>query len=112
MNENNSKCHRGPLQSVFRQRVIEVIANSSDSHLTPSVVAFTDTELLTGDAAINQAGRNPLNTIFSKAKKNHGGYFECQHFNFLPTDVKPIIGRRFDNSKVQEDMKHWPLSSV
>merc|ERR1712136_59583 len=41
-----------------------------------------------GDAAKNQVAINPTNTVF---------------------DAKRLIGRKFDDSSVQTDMKHWPF---
>ncbi len=67
---------------------VEIIANDQGNRTTPSYVAFTDTERLVGDAAKNQAAGNPLNTVF---------------------DAKRLIGRRFTDSTVQNDMKHWPF---
>lgn len=69
----------------------EVIANDQGNRITPSYVAFTDTERLVGDGAKNQVAMNPQNTIF---------------------DAKRLIGRRFDDPVVQEDMKHWPFKVV
>merc|ERR1712129_123726 len=68
--------------------VFEVIATSGDTHLggedfgnrvTPSYVAFTESERLIGDAAKNQASLNPTNTVY---------------------DAKRLIGRRFTDAAV------------
>lgn len=68
---------------------VEIIANDQGNRTTPSYVAFTDTERLVGDAAKNQVARNPENTVF---------------------DAKRLIGRKFNESSVQSDMKHWPFT--
>lgn len=58
---------------VFKNGRVEIIANDLGNRITPSWVAFTETERLIGEAAKNQAPSNPENTIF---------------------DIKRIIGRR------------------
>ncbi|KAH9613276.1 hypothetical protein KSS87_011980, partial [Heliosperma pusillum] len=63
---------------------IEIITNDLGSRTTPSWVAFTETHRLIGDAAKTQGPMNPTNTIF---------------------DTKRLIGRRFDDPIVQDDMK-------
>jgi class 3 adenylate cyclase len=76
---------------VWQNDRVEIIANDQGNRTTPSYVAFTDTERLIGDAAKNQAAMNPTNTVF---------------------DAKRLIGRKFSDSVVQADIKHWPFKIV
>ena len=76
---------------VFQHGKVEIIANDQGNRTTPSYVAFTDTERLIGDAAKNQAATNPTNTVF---------------------DAKRLIGRRYDETTVQADMKLWPFKVI
>ena len=76
---------------VFRAGAIEIIANDQGNRITPSYVAFTETERLVGDAAKNQANSNPKNTIY---------------------DAKRLIGRSYDDNIVRTDIKHWPFEII
>nr|XP_027107733.1 luminal-binding protein 5-like [Coffea arabica] len=76
---------------VYKNGNVEIIANDQGNRITPSWVAFTDTERLIGEAAKNQAAINAERTIF---------------------DVKRLIGRKFDDPEVQRDMKMLPYKIV
>merc|ERR1712191_29297 len=76
---------------VFQHGKVEIIANDQGNRTTPSYVAFTDTERLIGDPAKNQVAINPSNTVF---------------------DAKRLIGRKFTDTCIQQDMKHWSFDVV
>ncbi|XP_074272608.1 heat shock cognate 70 kDa protein-like [Silene latifolia] len=59
--------------------------------MTPSCVAFNQQQRFIGEGAINQASMNPTNTIF---------------------DAKRLIGRKFNDQVVQDDMKLWPFKVI
>ncbi|XP_074284325.1 heat shock cognate 70 kDa protein-like [Silene latifolia] len=77
--------------AVWQRGKVEVIPNDQGNRTTPSCVAFNDMQRLIGDAAKNQAAVNPSNTIF---------------------DAKRLIGRKFNDESLQNDIKHWPFSVV
>ena len=76
---------------IFKNGRVEIIPNELGNRITPSIVAFTDEERLVGEAAKNQAALNPLRTIYS---------------------VKRLIGRKFADKEVQNDMKLLPYTVV
>ena len=76
---------------VWQNDKVEIVANDQGINTTPSYVAFTEEERLIGDAAKNQVARNPQNTVF---------------------DAKRLIGRKFNESTVQSDIKLWPFKVV
>ncbi|KAL6645886.1 hypothetical protein ACP70R_017494 [Stipagrostis hirtigluma subsp. patula] len=77
--------------AVWRDDRGEVIANDQGNRTTPSCVAFTDTDRFVGEAAVNQAALNYCNTVF---------------------EVKRLIGRRYSDESVQNDIKLWPFKVV
>ncbi|KAL8237189.1 hypothetical protein R6Q59_018270 [Mikania micrantha] len=70
---------------------VEIIPNEQGNNITPSCVAYFDTEILVGEAAKNQSNRNPNNTVF---------------------DVKRLMGNRFSDSRLQKDIKSWPFKVI
>ncbi|CAA0820553.1 Probable mediator of RNA polymerase II transcription subunit 37c [Striga hermonthica] len=76
---------------VWQHERVEIIANDQGNRTTPSYVAFADGERFIGEAAKNQAGVNPSNTVF---------------------DAKRLIGRRYTDTSVQTDIKLWPFKVV
>ena len=70
---------------------VKVLENAEGERTTPSIVAYTDDEVVVGSPAKRQAVTNPENTIFA---------------------VKRLIGRRFDEEVVQRDIKLVPYNIV
>ncbi|XP_050249249.1 heat shock cognate 70 kDa protein-like [Quercus robur] len=77
--------------AVWQNEREEIIVNDQGMRTTPSYVAFTHIERLVGDAAKNQAARNPANSIF---------------------DAKRLIGRRFSDPLIQSDINLWPFKII
>ena len=73
----------------MRNGKVEIIANDQGNRTMPSYVAFNDNERLIGEPAKNQAAMNSENTVF---------------------DAKRLIGKKFTDSTVQNDMKLFPFS--
>ncbi|VFQ89507.1 unnamed protein product [Cuscuta campestris] len=70
---------------------VEIIPNDLGNRTTPSWVAFTDVQRFVGESAQNQAHMNPSHTIF---------------------DVKRLMGRKFSDASVQNDLKLWPFKVI
>ena len=68
-----------------------VIENSEGDRTTPSIIAFTEDEVLVGQTAKRQAVTNPENTLYA---------------------IKRLIGRRFQEDAVQKDIKLVPYKIV
>ena len=69
---------------------VEIIPDGqTGSRIIPSYVSFSDEEKLVGDAAKNQSTMNPKNTVY---------------------DAKRLIGRKFNEAVVQEDIKLWSFN--
>ncbi len=70
----------------------KIIENQEGDRTTPSIVAYTDDdEVLVGQSAKRQAVTNPFNTLFA---------------------VKRLIGRKFSEDVVQQDMDLMPYKII
>lgn len=76
---------------VWQNGRVEIIANDQGSRTTPSYVSFDGEQRFVGAAAKSMCSKNPTNTVF---------------------DAKRLIGRRFDEPSVQNDLKHFPFEVV
>ncbi len=74
--------------AIWKNHQPYVIPNENGSRITPSMVSFTKKDRLVGDAAKNNSSKNAENTVY---------------------DAKRLIGRKFNDKEVQEDIKRWPF---
>jgi len=68
-----------------------VIENSEGARTTPSIIAYTDDEIMVGASAKRQAVTNPKNTIYA---------------------AKRLIGRKFEEEAVQKDIDLMPYEII
>ena len=76
---------------VWQNDRVEIIASDTGNRTVPSMVSFTDTERIIGDAAKSAAAAFPRTTVF---------------------DAKRMIGREFKDPHLQADMKHFPYDVI
>lgn len=76
--------------AAVKQRGIDVLLNEESKRETPAVVSFGEKQRLFGSAGAASATMNPTSTI---------------------TQVKRLIGRRYDHPKVQEDLRLFPFKT-
>ena len=77
--------------AILENGVAKVIENSEGARTTPSIIAYTENEILVGATAKRQAVTNPKNTIYAS---------------------KRLIGRKFDEAAVQKDIDLMPYSII
>jgi len=77
--------------AVYQNGKVEIIANEQGNRTTPSWVSFTEEERLIGDAAKNASGQNIQNTVY---------------------EFKRMMGREFNDSVLQRDLKLFPFKVV
>jgi molecular chaperone DnaK len=77
--------------AIIENGIPKVIENSEGARTTPSVIAYTNDEILVGASAKRQSVTNPKNTIYAS---------------------KRLIGRKFIEEAVQKDINLMPYSIV
>ncbi|RNE99028.1 putative heat shock protein 70 [Trypanosoma rangeli] len=75
--------------AIFRNDAVEVVPNDQGNRTTPSCVAFYNEEVLVGDSAKQLASRGVKGVVY---------------------DAKRMIGRRFSEKTVREDVRRWPFA--
>jgi L1 cell adhesion molecule like protein len=73
---------------IYKNGTVEIIANEHGNRTIPSYVSFTPEERYIGEDAKNMASQNPTNTIY---------------------DAKRLIGRKFNERTVQNDIAQFPF---
>jgi molecular chaperone DnaK len=77
--------------AVLENNSVKIIENAEGTRTTPSIIAYTDAEVLVGAAAKRQSVTNPKNTIYA---------------------AKRLIGRKFDEDAVQKDIDLMPYTII
>ena len=77
--------------AIIENGIPKVIENSEGARTTPSIVAYTNDEILVGASAKRQAVTNPKKTIYA---------------------AKRLIGRKFDEQAVQKDIDLMPYQII
>ena len=77
--------------AVLENGIAKVIENSEGARTTPSIIGYTDDEILVGASAKRQAVTNPKNTLYA---------------------VKRLIGRKFEENAVQKDIDLMPYDII
>ena len=76
---------------VWQNDHVEIIASDTGNRTVPSMVSFTDSERIIGDAAKSAAAAFPRSTVF---------------------DAKRMIGRPFSDPILQKDLRHFPYDVI
>jgi len=76
---------------IYKNGIVEIIANEHGNRTIPSYVSFTDEERYIGEDAKNMASQNPTNTVY---------------------DAKRLIGRKIDERVVQNDISQFPFKVI
>ncbi|KAH0786389.1 heat shock cognate 70 kDa protein-like [Histomonas meleagridis] len=76
---------------IFKNKSIDIINDHNGSHSVPSYVTFTNDEIIAGQTAKDQAVFYPKSAVY---------------------DSKRMLGLKFDDPVIQNDMKLWPFKVI
>ena len=76
---------------IYKDGKVDIIANEQGNRTLPSYVSFTDEERYIGETAKALSGQNAKNTVY---------------------DAKRLIGRKFTDEKLQQDLEHYSFDVV
>lgn len=76
---------------VYKDGKVDIIANEQGNRTLPSYVSFTDEERYIGETAKSLSGQNSKNTVY---------------------DAKRLIGRKFNDDKLQNDLEHYSFDVI
>jgi len=77
--------------AVIDGKSYKIIENAEGRRTTPSIVAYTEEDILVGESAKRQSITNPESTIFA---------------------AKRLIGRKFKDKVIQKDIKNIPFNII
>ena len=77
--------------AVLDGKSYKIIENAEGRRTTPSIVAYTEEDILVGEPAKRQSVTNPESTIFA---------------------AKRLIGRKFKDKAIQKDIKNIPFNII
>ena len=69
----------------------QIIPNDLGENITPSYISFEENQILIGNEAKNKMTKNPTNTLYG---------------------ILRLIGRKYDDREIQDDMKYWPFKII
>jgi heat shock protein 1/8 len=76
---------------IYKDGKVIIIANEQGNRTLPSYVSFTDEERYIGEPAKAMSGQNAINTVY---------------------DAKRLIGRKFTDEKLQQDLEHYSFDVI
>ena len=78
--------------AVYRQGRVEIIPSNMGQTTTPSHISVSETAEV---------------TVGEVSKRDHKGEFGTHYFN-----MKRLIGRRYEDKQVQDDIQYWPFHVI